>query len=151
MHFRSLKAFIAVCERKEAENANRRRRELAELSSTLVQDGKLSPHLKSVLRKIFFSYTSVDDTGTLPGTLLDMVTASRLWYASGLMLSDLRALVEAKVASKPGSALYDKMISADDFLECVDHVVQQDIASTDSDESVLASCEVRRQSLLFLL
>lgn len=101
-----------------------------------------------MLKKIFYAYSSKNDESAAPEQLLGIVAASRLWYRSGLSLPELCSLVEAKVAHRPGAAaaLYDNAISADDFLECINRAVKDDIAvSGQAHENGPVTCEVRRQ------
>jgi hypothetical protein len=91
----------------------------------------LSPRLIAVLKKIFFAYSSAKDETAPPEQLLGIVAASRLWYRSGLSLSELCSLVEEKVARLSGAAaVYDNAVSADDFLECINRSVNDDIAAS---------------------
>ena len=128
---------------------NRRRQEIAEKRALLIQNGKLSPGLTAVLKRIFYTYSSSNDESAAPEQLLGIVAASRLWYRSGLSLPELCALVEEKVALRSGAsagALHDRAISADDFLECINRAVKEDIAvSGQARENGPVTIEVRRQ------
>lgn len=144
-----MKNFNAARKERLQQEANRRRQELIEQRSLLVQNGKLSPDVITALKSIFFSYAGRDDGPSPSEPLLDIVTASRLWYRCGLMLSELAILAEKKAAETAGGAVYDTIISADDFVECMSSVVEEEEAvSSEAFEDGLATYEVRRQKWL---
>jgi hypothetical protein len=123
-----VKNFNALRKEKLEQEANRRRQELVEQRSVLIQNGKLSKNVITVLKNIFFSYTGRDDGPSPSEPLLDVVTASRLWYRCGLMLTELAILAEEKAAETANGAVYDTIISADDFIECMSNMVEEEEA-----------------------
>jgi hypothetical protein len=139
----SIERFNSSRREREDEKANRCRQERAEKRALLIQNGMLSSRLKAVLKKIFFAYSSAKDKTASPEQLLGIVAASRLWYLSGLSLSELCSLVEKKVARLPCAAIYDNVVSVDDFLECINCAVKDDIAVSDQAQVI---CEVRRHT-----
>lgn len=123
---------------------NRRRQELTEQKSALIQNGKLSPAVVSVLRKIFCSYADRNEATYASEPLLDIVSASRLWYRCGLPLSELAILAEEKAADTIEGAVHDTFIRADDYIECISSVVEEEEAvSVESFEDGPATYEVR--------
>lgn len=110
----------------------------------LVQNGKLSPGVITALKSIFFSYADREHCPYPSEPLLDIVTASRLWYRCGLMLSELAILAEEKATKTADGAIYDTIICADDFVECMSNMVEDEEAvSVETFEDGLATYEVR--------
>lgn len=126
--FFSVKNFNNLRKQRLEQQASRRRQELAEQRSVVVQNGNLSSAVVSVLKDIFFSYAGRDDKPSSSEPLLDIVTASRLWYRSGLMLSELCILAEEKAAETLEGAVHDTIITADDYIDCMRSVVEEEEA-----------------------
>lgn len=140
----SVKNFNALRKQKLEQQASLRRQELTEQRSILIRDGQLSPAVIKVLKKIFFSYAGRSEDSPPSEPLLDILTASRLWYRCGLVLSELGMLADEKAAAAEG-AVRDIGISFDEFIECVKSVIEDEEAVfVDSLEEGPPSYEVRR-------
>lgn len=140
-----MKNFNSLRKERQEQKAILRRQELSERRSALVPNGKLSSAVITALKNIFFSYTNGDHSATSPEPLLDIVTASRLWYRCGLMLSELCILAEEKAAETLGGAVHDAIVSVDDFIECMSCVVEEEEAvSVESFEDGPSTYEVRQ-------
>ena len=147
----SVKNFNALRKERLEQEANRRRQELVEQRSVLIQNGKLSKNVITVLKNIFFSYTGRDDGPSPSEPLLDIVTASRLWYRCGLMLTELAILAEEKASETANGAVYDTIISADDFIECMSNMVEEEEAvSIESSEDGVITFEVSKPTESFV-
>lgn len=143
-YFYSVKNFNALRKERLDQEAIRRRQELAEQRSVLIQNDKLSPAVIAALKTIFFSYADRDEGTSSTEPLLDIVTASRLWYRSGLMLSELCILAEENAAETIEGAVHDAIICADDFIECINSAVEEEEAVfVETFEDGPASYEVR--------
>lgn len=90
----------------------------------------MSNDLKLTLKELFNGYSKENEESAQWDQPLGIVAASRLWYRSGLSLSDLYSLVEEKVAQMPGSTAYDNIVSVDDFVQCIKDSVVDDIAGS---------------------
>ena len=143
----SVKNFNALRKKRQLQKANRRRQELEEQRNVLIRNGKLSPDLITVLKKIFFSYAGRDEDTPSSEPLLDVVTASRLWYRCGLMLSELCIIVEEKAAETIDGSVDGTFISAIDFIESVSNVVEEEeTVSVETYEDGPPSFEVRDET-----
>lgn len=145
----SIDRFISMRREKEVEKANRRHQELAQTHSLLFENGNLSTGLLATLKELFNGYTNENEESAQSDQPLGIVAASRLWYRSGLSLSDLYSLVEERVAQMPGSTAYDNIVSVDDFVECIKDSVVDDIAESWSvPEKAPVTWEVRKIAML---
>jgi hypothetical protein len=90
-----------------------------------IQDGKPSPNLLNVLKKIFTSYVSPgEEQANEEDVCLSLTDASRLWYRCGIRLVNLQRLLEEKRLRD--SISIGTKVFFEDFVLCITRLVEAD-------------------------
>jgi len=126
----SLTPFVATLIQERMQENKRIRLKLAEERALLVQNGSLTPGLRSVLNLIFSEYS--EQNAGLEAESLCYTEAARLWYRCGLKLSCLDSILKNRPAGVGSNRIF-----VSDFIGLLEKVIREDESSAVFNDSPL--------------